>query len=185
MAMGRVKTRPRLKLGPYGTGKNPVKRVPGRVWTRSNGFLPGLGRILFHNTAAADFQLLPDFFFQPQPPPPHVAPQPPHAASSPTPQPPHVAPPHGPSGHAGARSEQSQKILPRRFGANISDTRKKPENPDLMFIQGDDAGSPGPTGKKKRGQHAAGGDKSGRGLRQFSMKEEEDKLEDCNIGVDT
>ncbi|KAL8469628.1 hypothetical protein ACS0TY_032471 [Phlomoides rotata] len=39
-----------------------------------------------------------------------------------------------------------------------------------MFIQGDDAGSPGPTGKKKRGQHAAGGDKSGRGLRQFSMK---------------
>nr|GMC79326.1 transcription factor-like protein DPB [Ipomoea batatas] len=34
----------------------------------------------------------------------------------------------------------------------------------------DDAGSLGAAGKKKRGQRAAGGDKSGRGLRQFSMK---------------
>ncbi|PIN10201.1 E2F-like protein [Handroanthus impetiginosus] len=42
-------------------------------------------------------------------------------------------------------------------------------NPDF---QGDDAGSQGPAGnrKKKRGQRAVGGDKSGRGLRQFSMK---------------
>ncbi|XP_022872128.1 transcription factor-like protein DPB isoform X3 [Olea europaea var. sylvestris] len=41
-----------------------------------------------------------------------------------------------------------------------------------LDIQGDDAGSQGATGnkKKKRGQRAAGGDKSGRGLRQFSMK---------------
>lgn len=36
--------------------------------------------------------------------------------------------------------------------------------------QGDEAGSQGPAGKKKRGQRAVGGDKSGRGLRQFSMK---------------
>lgn len=38
--------------------------------------------------------------------------------------------------------------------------------------QGDDAGSQGTAGnrKKKRGQRAVGGDKSGRGLRQFSMK---------------
>ncbi|XP_039062901.1 transcription factor-like protein DPB isoform X2 [Hibiscus syriacus] len=36
---------------------------------------------------------------------------------------------------------------------------------------GDDAGSQGAAGKKKRrGQRAVGGDKSGRGLRQFSMK---------------
>ncbi|KAI3444333.1 hypothetical protein Pfo_000998 [Paulownia fortunei] len=41
-----------------------------------------------------------------------------------------------------------------------------------LDIQGDDAGSQGPAGnkKKKRGQRAVGGDKSGRGLRQFSMK---------------
>ncbi|KAG8372119.1 hypothetical protein BUALT_Bualt12G0033300 [Buddleja alternifolia] len=41
-----------------------------------------------------------------------------------------------------------------------------------LDIQGDDAGSQGPAGnrKKKRVQRAAGGDKSGRGLRQFSMK---------------
>ncbi|GAB2272307.1 hypothetical protein Dimus_007127 [Dionaea muscipula] len=40
-----------------------------------------------------------------------------------------------------------------------------------LEIQGDDAGSQVAIGvKKKRGQRAAGGDKSGRGLRQFSMK---------------
>ncbi|GFP80811.1 transcription factor-like protein dpb [Phtheirospermum japonicum] len=39
-----------------------------------------------------------------------------------------------------------------------------------LDIQGDDAGSQEPAGKKKRGQRAVGGDKSGRGLRQFSMK---------------
>ncbi|KAL7138354.1 hypothetical protein ABFS83_10G157400 [Erythranthe nasuta] len=39
-----------------------------------------------------------------------------------------------------------------------------------LDIQGDDAGSLGPAGKKKRGQRAVGGDKNGRGLRQFSMK---------------
>ncbi|KAL3819700.1 hypothetical protein ACJIZ3_005605 [Penstemon smallii] len=41
-----------------------------------------------------------------------------------------------------------------------------------LDIQGDDAGSQGAAGnrKKKRGQRAVGGDKSGRGLRQFSMK---------------
>ncbi|XP_027123245.1 transcription factor-like protein DPB isoform X2 [Coffea eugenioides] len=39
-----------------------------------------------------------------------------------------------------------------------------------LDIQGDDAGSQGTAGKKKRGQRAVGGDKSGRGLRQFSMK---------------
>ncbi|KAL6976210.1 hypothetical protein U1Q18_025001 [Sarracenia purpurea var. burkii] len=42
-----------------------------------------------------------------------------------------------------------------------------------LDIHGDDAGSQGGAAssrKKKRGQRAAGGDKSGRGLRQFSMK---------------
>ncbi|EPS74178.1 hypothetical protein M569_00574, partial [Genlisea aurea] len=39
-----------------------------------------------------------------------------------------------------------------------------------LDINGDDAGSQGTTGKKKRGQRAATGDKNGRGLRQFSMK---------------
>ncbi|CAA0837415.1 Transcription factor-like protein DPB [Striga hermonthica] len=39
-----------------------------------------------------------------------------------------------------------------------------------LEIQGDDAGSQEPAGKKKKGQRAVGGDKSGRGLRQFSMK---------------
>ncbi|KAK0585765.1 hypothetical protein LWI29_033780 [Acer saccharum] len=41
-----------------------------------------------------------------------------------------------------------------------------------LDIHGDDAGSQGAVGskKKKRGQRAVGGDKSGRGLRQFSMK---------------
>ncbi|XP_010543413.1 PREDICTED: transcription factor-like protein DPB isoform X1 [Tarenaya hassleriana] len=41
-----------------------------------------------------------------------------------------------------------------------------------LDIQGDDAGSQGAVGgkKKKRGQRAVGPDKSGRGLRQFSMK---------------
>ncbi|XP_047333537.1 transcription factor-like protein DPB isoform X2 [Impatiens glandulifera] len=41
-----------------------------------------------------------------------------------------------------------------------------------LDIQDDDAGSLGAIGsrKKKRGQRATGGDKSGRGLRQFSMK---------------
>ncbi|XP_073143377.1 transcription factor-like protein DPB [Henckelia pumila] len=40
-----------------------------------------------------------------------------------------------------------------------------------LEIQGDDAGSRGTAGnKKKRSQRAVGGDKSGRGLRQFSMK---------------
>ncbi|KAL8490055.1 hypothetical protein ACS0TY_025808 [Phlomoides rotata] len=43
MAMGRVKTRPRHEFGPCGVGKNPVKRVPGWVWTRSNRSLPGPG----------------------------------------------------------------------------------------------------------------------------------------------
>ncbi|XP_039015691.1 transcription factor-like protein DPB isoform X2 [Hibiscus syriacus] len=41
-----------------------------------------------------------------------------------------------------------------------------------LDIHGDDAGSQSAVGnkKKKRGQRAVGGDKSGRGLRQFSMK---------------
>ncbi|KAI4371304.1 hypothetical protein MLD38_019555 [Melastoma candidum] len=41
-----------------------------------------------------------------------------------------------------------------------------------LDIQGDDAGSQGDVGnkKKKRGQRVTTGDKSGRGLRQFSMK---------------
>ncbi|XP_039042185.1 transcription factor-like protein DPB [Hibiscus syriacus] len=41
-----------------------------------------------------------------------------------------------------------------------------------LEIHGDDAGSQGAIGskKKKRGQRAVGGDRSGRGLRQFSMK---------------
>ncbi|PHU06150.1 Transcription factor-like protein DPB [Capsicum chinense] len=39
-----------------------------------------------------------------------------------------------------------------------------------LDIHADDAGSQGTAGKKKRAQRATGGDKSGRGLRQFSMK---------------
>ncbi|KAK8558482.1 hypothetical protein V6N13_103657 [Hibiscus sabdariffa] len=41
-----------------------------------------------------------------------------------------------------------------------------------LDVHGDDAGSQGAVGgkKKKRGQRAVGGDKSGRGLRQFSLK---------------
>ncbi|XAR64514.1 hypothetical protein NMG60_11024890 [Bertholletia excelsa] len=41
-----------------------------------------------------------------------------------------------------------------------------------LDIHADDAGSQGAAGnrKKRRGQRAVGGDKSGRGLRQFSMK---------------
>ncbi|KAK8498759.1 hypothetical protein V6N13_135814 [Hibiscus sabdariffa] len=40
-----------------------------------------------------------------------------------------------------------------------------------LDIHGDDAGSQGAVGKKKkRGQRTVGGDKSGRGLRQFSLK---------------
>ncbi|KAI9095285.1 hypothetical protein K1719_026319 [Acacia pycnantha] len=43
---------------------------------------------------------------------------------------------------------------------------------DHLDIHGDDPGSQGAVAgkKKKRGQRAVGGDKSGRGLRQFSMK---------------
>ncbi|KAG9157473.1 hypothetical protein Leryth_010312 [Lithospermum erythrorhizon] len=45
-------------------------------------------------------------------------------------------------------------------------------NLNNLDIQGDDVGSQGAASnrKKKRGQRATGGDKSGRGLRQFSMK---------------
>lgn len=41
-----------------------------------------------------------------------------------------------------------------------------------LDVRGDDVGSQGAAGnrKKKRGQRATGGDKNGRGLRQFSMK---------------
>ncbi|XP_031117803.1 transcription factor-like protein DPB isoform X2 [Ipomoea triloba] len=39
-----------------------------------------------------------------------------------------------------------------------------------LDIHGDDARPQEAAGKKKRGQRASGGDKSGRGLRQFSMK---------------
>ncbi|XP_039069052.1 transcription factor-like protein DPB isoform X3 [Hibiscus syriacus] len=44
--------------------------------------------------------------------------------------------------------------------------------PNHLDLHGDDAGSQGVAGskKKRRGQRAVGGDKSGRGLRQFSMK---------------
>ncbi|XP_020208752.1 transcription factor-like protein DPB isoform X2 [Cajanus cajan] len=46
-----------------------------------------------------------------------------------------------------------------------------------LDIHGDDAGSQGAVAskKKKRGQRAVGGDKSGRGLRQFSMKDRKEK----------
>ncbi|XP_039069054.1 transcription factor-like protein DPB isoform X4 [Hibiscus syriacus] len=46
--------------------------------------------------------------------------------------------------------------------------------PNHLDLHGDDAGSQGVAGskKKRRGQRAVGGDKSGRGLRQFSMKDE-------------
>ncbi|KAM5557931.1 transcription factor-like protein DPB [Rosa sericea] len=62
----------------------------------------------------------------------------------------------GSMGSPSSRSEQTPA------GDNSSLRLNHPD------VNGDDAGSVGK--KKKRGQRAAGGDKNGRGLRQFSMK---------------
>nr|AAM63227.1 unknown [Arabidopsis thaliana] len=68
-------------------------------------------------------------------------------------------------GSPSSRSEQTITVV-----TSASDTTFQRLN--NLDIQGDDAGSQGASGvkKKKRGQRAAGPDKTGRGLRQFSMK---------------
>ncbi|XP_042984533.1 transcription factor-like protein DPB isoform X2 [Carya illinoinensis] len=81
----------------------------------------------------------------------------------------------------GAATISSQSVsTSRSIGSPSSrseQTMATPASDSTLFrlnhldIQGDDAGSQGAVGKKKkRGQRAVGGDKSGRGLRQFSMK---------------
>ncbi|KAL1196632.1 Transcription factor-like protein DPB [Cardamine amara subsp. amara] len=71
----------------------------------------------------------------------------------------------GSMGSPSSRSEQTTTVA-----TSASDSAFLRLN--NLDIQGDDAGSQGASGgkKKKRGQRAAGPDKSGRGLRQFSMK---------------
>lgn len=71
----------------------------------------------------------------------------------------------GSMGSPSSRSEQTITVV-----TSTSDTTFQRLN--NLDIQGDDAGSQGASGvkKKKRGQRAAGPDKTGRGLRQFSMK---------------
>ncbi|XP_008455659.1 transcription factor-like protein DPB isoform X1 [Cucumis melo] len=70
------------------------------------------------------------------------------------------------SGSVGSPSSRSEQTMATPASDN---TFLRLNNLD---IHGDEAGSQGPTAnvKKKRGQRAVGGDKSGRGLRQFSMK---------------
>ncbi|KAL0316756.1 UNVERIFIED_CONTAM: Transcription factor-like protein DPB [Sesamum radiatum] len=70
------------------------------------------------------------------------------------------------SGSVGSPSSRSEAAM----AATASDSTFLRLN--NLDIHGDDAGSQGTAGnrKKKRGQRAVGGDKSGRGLRQFSMK---------------
>ncbi|KAF5737528.1 transcription factor-like protein DPB [Tripterygium wilfordii] len=70
------------------------------------------------------------------------------------------------SGSVGSPSSRSEQAM----ATPASDTTVLRLN--NLDIHGDDAGSQGAGGnkKKKRGQRAVGGDKSGRGLRQFSMK---------------
>ncbi|KAK6127247.1 hypothetical protein DH2020_039010 [Rehmannia glutinosa] len=70
------------------------------------------------------------------------------------------------SGSVGSPSSRSEAAV----AATASDSTFLLLN--NLDIQGDDAGSQGTAGnrRKKRGQRAVGGDKSGRGLRQFSMK---------------
>ncbi|XP_010423720.1 PREDICTED: transcription factor-like protein DPB isoform X1 [Camelina sativa] len=72
------------------------------------------------------------------------------------------------SGSMGSPSSRSEQTTTVATSASDS-TFLRLNNLD---IQGDDAGSQGASGgkKKKRGQRAIGPDKNGRGLRQFSMK---------------
>ncbi|CAN8257268.1 unnamed protein product [Cochlearia groenlandica] len=74
------------------------------------------------------------------------------------------------SGSMGSPSSRSEHTT--TVATSASDSTFLPTINNLE-IQGDDAGSQGASGgkkKKKRAQRAAGPDKSGRGLRQFSMK---------------
>ncbi|KAH7538427.1 transcription factor-like protein DPB isoform X2 [Ziziphus jujuba] len=70
------------------------------------------------------------------------------------------------SGSVGSPSSRSEQTM----ATPVSDNTFLRLN--HLDIHGDDAGSQGAVAskKKKRGQRAVGGDKSGRGLRQFSMK---------------
>ncbi|KAF8395264.1 hypothetical protein HHK36_019206 [Tetracentron sinense] len=70
------------------------------------------------------------------------------------------------SGSAGSPSARSEPVMATPASENTF------VRLNHLDIHGDDAGSQGAVGgrKKKRGQRAVGGDKSGRGLRQFSMK---------------
>ncbi|KAG5560831.1 hypothetical protein RHGRI_003999 [Rhododendron griersonianum] len=70
-----------------------------------------------------------------------------------------------PSGEAAA-------AMAAAAAAATPDSEKTALRLNHLDIQGDEAGSQAAAaGKKKRGQRAVGADKSGRGLRQFSMKE--------------
>ncbi|KAM7526156.1 hypothetical protein LguiA_016058 [Lonicera macranthoides] len=71
------------------------------------------------------------------------------------------------SGSVGSPSSRSEAAVATPAASESTFNRL-----NNLDIQGDDAGSQGAAGnkKKKRGQRASGGDKSGRGLRQFSMK---------------
>ncbi|XP_009351835.2 transcription factor-like protein DPB isoform X4 [Pyrus x bretschneideri] len=70
------------------------------------------------------------------------------------------------SGSVGSPSSRSEQTMATPAGDN---SFLRLNHPD---VHGDDAGSQGAVGskKKKRGQRAVAGDKNGRGLRQFSMK---------------
>nr|QYW07158.1 transcription factor-like protein DP [Dimocarpus longan] len=70
------------------------------------------------------------------------------------------------SGSVGSPSSRSEQAMPTPASDNTF------MRLNHLDIHGDDAGSQAAIGskKKKRGQRAVGGDKSGRGLRQFSMK---------------
>uniref|UniRef100_A0A1J3GX90 Transcription factor-like protein DPB n=1 Tax=Noccaea caerulescens TaxID=107243 RepID=A0A1J3GX90_NOCCA len=72
------------------------------------------------------------------------------------------------SGSMGSPSSRSEQTITVATSASDSAFIRL----NNLDIQGDDAGSQGASGgkKKKRGQRATGPDKSGRGLRQFSMK---------------
>ncbi|KAI3964557.1 hypothetical protein MKW92_025408 [Papaver armeniacum] len=70
-----------------------------------------------------------------------------------------------------SRSEPPVTAVPST-DKNNTNTFSRLHHLDINNNGGEDAGSPDTTvgKKKKRGQRAAGGDKNGRGLRQFSMK---------------
>ncbi|KAJ0714426.1 putative transcription factor E2F-DP family [Helianthus annuus] len=69
------------------------------------------------------------------------------------------------SGSAGSPSTRSEAAMAATPASENTFLRL-----NHLEIHADDAGSQGAAGSKKRAQRATGGDKGGRGLRQFSMK---------------